>query len=36
MGSVRFCAEQADERGVHAALIMDLVGHDFGACLSCY
>lgn len=29
MGSVRFCADQADTRGFHAALIMDLVGHDF-------
>jgi hypothetical protein len=29
MGSVRFCASQTDARGVHAALVMDLVGHDF-------
>jgi hypothetical protein len=29
MGSVRFCAEQADARGFHIALVMDLVGHDF-------
>ena len=29
MGSVRFCAGQADARGFHAALVMDLVGHDF-------
>ena len=29
MGSVRFCASQADARGFHAALVMDLVGHDF-------
>jgi len=29
MGSVRFCAEQADGRGFHGALVMDLVGHDF-------
>jgi Peptidase family M28 len=29
MGSVRFCASQVDARGVHAALVMDLVGHDF-------
>jgi hypothetical protein len=29
MGSVRFCADQADARGFHAALVMDLVGHDF-------
>jgi len=28
MGSVRFCADQTDERGFHAALILDLVGHD--------
>ena len=28
MGSVRFCAEQADARGFHAAIVMDLVGHD--------
>jgi len=28
MGSVRFCEDQADERGFHTALIMDLVGHD--------
>ena len=29
MGSVRLCASQADARGFHAALVMDLVGHDF-------
>lgn len=29
MGSIRFCADQADERGFHAAVIMDLVGHEF-------
>ena len=29
MGSIRFCATQADARGFHAALVMDLVGHDF-------
>jgi hypothetical protein len=29
MGSVRFCEDQADARGFHAAIIMDLVGHDF-------
>jgi len=28
MGSVRFCGDQADRRGFHAALILDLVGHD--------
>lgn len=28
MGSVRFCEDQTDERGFHAALILDLVGHD--------
>jgi len=28
MGSVRFCKDQADGRGFHAALILDLVGHD--------
>jgi hypothetical protein len=28
MGSVRFFEERRDERGFHAALIMDLVGHD--------
>jgi len=28
MGSVRFCEDQADKRGFHAALILDLVGHD--------
>jgi len=28
MGSIRFCADQADGRGFHAALVMDLVGHD--------
>jgi hypothetical protein len=28
MGSVRFYREQSDGRGFHAALIMDLVGHD--------
>lgn len=28
MGSVRFCSEQLQEQGIHAALIMDLVGHD--------
>jgi hypothetical protein len=29
MGSIRFCEDQADTRGFHAALVMDLVGHDF-------
>jgi hypothetical protein len=29
MGSIRFCEDQADARGVHAAIVMDLVGHDF-------
>jgi hypothetical protein len=29
MGSTRFCEDQADARGFHAALVMDLVGHDF-------
>jgi peptidase M28-like protein len=29
MGSVRFCASRADARGFHAALVLDLVGHDF-------
>jgi Peptidase family M28 len=29
MGSVRFCESQADGRGFHAAIVMDLVGHDF-------
>ena len=29
MGSIRFCEDQADARGFHAAIIMDLVGHDF-------
>ncbi len=28
MGSIRFYAEQMDERGVHAAVVLDLVGHD--------
>ena len=28
MGSVRFVKEQPDPRGFHAALILDLVGHD--------
>lgn len=28
MGSVRFCEDQADDRGFHAAFILDLVGHD--------
>ena len=28
MGSVRFYEDQMDKRGVHAALVMDLVGHD--------
>ena len=28
MGSVRFYDDQADDRGFHAALILDLVGHD--------
>ena len=28
MGSTRFYEDQLDERGVHAAVIMDLVGHD--------
>jgi hypothetical protein len=29
MGSIRFCEDQADPRGFHGAIIMDLVGHDF-------
>lgn len=29
MGSIRFCEDQADARGFHAAIVMDLVGHDF-------
>ena len=29
MGSIRFCEDQTDARGVHAAIVMDLVGHDF-------
>ena len=29
MGSIRFCEDQADARGFHAAVVMDLVGHDF-------
>jgi hypothetical protein len=29
MGSVRFCDGQADARGFHGALVMDLVGHEF-------
>jgi hypothetical protein len=29
MGSIRFYEDQADERGFHAAIVMDLVGHDF-------
>src|SRR4029453_4616578 len=29
MGSIRFCEDQADARGFHCAIIMDLVGHDF-------
>ena len=29
MGSIRFCEDQADARGFHGAIIMDLVGHDF-------
>jgi Peptidase family M28 len=29
MGSTRFCESQADARGFHGALVMDLVGHDF-------
>jgi hypothetical protein len=29
MGSVRFCEDQADGRGFHAAIVMDLVGHEF-------
>jgi Iap family predicted aminopeptidase len=29
MGSIRFCQDQADTRGFHAAIVMDLVGHDF-------
>ena len=28
MGSIRFYEDQMDERGLHAALVMDLVGHD--------
>ena len=28
MGSLRFYHEQKDSRGIHAALVMDLVGHD--------
>lgn len=28
MGSVRFFKDQMQQRGVHAALVMDLVGHD--------
>jgi hypothetical protein len=28
MGSVRFYEDQMDDRGVHAAVVMDLVGHD--------
>ncbi len=28
MGSTRFYEDQLDDRGVHAAVIMDLVGHD--------
>ena len=28
MGSVRFCEDQSDDRGFHAAIILDLVGHD--------
>ena len=28
MGSARFYENQMDERGVHAAIIMDLVGHN--------
>jgi hypothetical protein len=28
MGSTRFCSEQSRPEGFHAALIMDLVGHD--------
>ncbi len=28
MGSIRFYEDQMDDRGVHAAIIMDLVGHD--------
>jgi hypothetical protein len=28
MGSLRFYEEEMDDRGVHAALIMDLMGHD--------
>jgi hypothetical protein len=29
MGSVRFCASQTDAPAVHAALVLDLVGHGF-------
>jgi len=29
MGSIRFCEDQADRRGFHAAIVMDLVGHEF-------
>ena len=29
MGSIRFCEDQADDRGIHAAIVMDLVGHEF-------
>jgi hypothetical protein len=28
MGSFRFCEDQLEDKGVHAAIIMDLVGHD--------
>ncbi|MBW1693707.1 MAG: M28 family peptidase, partial [Deltaproteobacteria bacterium] len=28
MGSIRFYEDQMDDRGVHSAIIMDLVGHD--------
>lgn len=31
MGSIRFWEDQRDGRPVHAALIMDLVGHDVGS-----
>jgi len=29
MGSIRFCEDRADARGFHAAIVMDLVGHEF-------
>ena len=29
MGSIRFCEDEADARGFHAAIVMDLVGHEF-------